>query len=136
MPSVSLWRMVVWGVVSSEIEQVIEFFRTRREAERMLAEVVRDEPNWQELFYIAPGGALMSVPVKRGATWTAGTPTKLIETVYFRGGGGNDSRMYDVSLDGKRFLMIKQDVSADQSGARIVVVQHWLEELKRLVPTK
>jgi hypothetical protein len=36
--------MVVWGVVSSEIEQVIEFFRTRREAERMLAEVVRDEP--------------------------------------------------------------------------------------------
>ena len=44
--------MVVWGVVSSEIEQVIEFFRTRREAERMLAEVVRDEPNWQERFYI------------------------------------------------------------------------------------
>ena len=44
--------MVVWGVVSSEIEQVIEFFRTRREAERMLAEVVRDEPNWQDLFYI------------------------------------------------------------------------------------
>jgi hypothetical protein len=43
--------MVVWGVVSSEIEQVIEFFRTRREAERMLAEV-RDEPNWQDLFYI------------------------------------------------------------------------------------
>ena len=40
--------MVVWGVVSSEIEQVIEFFRTRREAERMLAEVVRDEPNWQD----------------------------------------------------------------------------------------
>ena len=44
--------MVVWGVVSSEIEQVIEFFRTRREAERMLAEVVRDEPNWQEQFRI------------------------------------------------------------------------------------
>jgi hypothetical protein len=37
--------MVVWGVVSPEIEQVIEFFRTRREAERMLAEVVRDEPS-------------------------------------------------------------------------------------------
>jgi hypothetical protein len=37
--------MVVWGVVSSEIEQVIEVFRTRREAERMLAEVGRDERN-------------------------------------------------------------------------------------------
>jgi hypothetical protein len=44
--------MVVRGVVSSEIEQVIEFFRTQGEAERMLAEVVRDEPNWQELFSI------------------------------------------------------------------------------------
>ena len=44
--------MVVWGVVSSEIEQVIEFFRTRREAERMLAEVVRDEPNWRDGFRI------------------------------------------------------------------------------------
>jgi hypothetical protein len=31
---------------------VIKFFGTRREAERMLAEVVGDEPNWQELFYI------------------------------------------------------------------------------------
>jgi hypothetical protein len=43
--------MVVWGVVSSEIEQVIEF-PDRRDAERMLAEVVRDETNWQELSYI------------------------------------------------------------------------------------
>ena len=92
--------------------------------------------NGQELFYIAPDGALMSVPVKRGTTWTAGTPTKLIEVPYFRGGGGNDSRMYDVSPDGKRFLMLKQDVSPNQPAARIVVVQNWLEELKRLVPTK
>jgi hypothetical protein len=78
----------------------------------------------------------MSVAVKPGTTWTAGAPAKLIETPYFRGGGGNDSRMYDVSLDDKRFLMIKQDVSANQPTARIVVVQGWLEELKRLVPTK
>ena len=44
--------MLSRGVVRSEIELVIEFFRTRPEAERMLAEVVRDEPNWQERFYI------------------------------------------------------------------------------------
>jgi hypothetical protein len=37
---------------------------------------------------------------------------------------------YDVSRDGQRFLMLK---SADQDeGARqIVVIQNWLEELKR-----
>ena len=92
--------------------------------------------NGQELFYIAPGGALMSVPVTRGTTWTAGTPTKLIQGPYFRGGGGNDSRVYEVSADGKRFLMLKEDTSANQPAVRIVVVRHWLEELKRLVPTK
>jgi hypothetical protein len=37
---------------SSEIEQVIEFFRTPHEAERMLAEVIRDEPDWLEHFRI------------------------------------------------------------------------------------
>jgi Tol biopolymer transport system component len=91
--------------------------------------------NGQELFYVAPDGALMSVLVKRGTAWIAGRPTKLIEAGYFRAGGGNDSRMYDVSPDGKRFLMIKQDVSPNQRAPRIVVVQNWLEELKRLVPT-
>jgi hypothetical protein len=38
--------------------------------------------------------------------------------------------------DGQRFLMIKEggaDGAAAPAG--IVVVQHWIEELKRLVPT-
>jgi hypothetical protein len=44
-----------------------------------------------------------------------------------------DRRTYDVSPDGRRFLMIKlaaNEVTAPQ----IVVVHNWLEELKRLVP--
>ena len=43
-------------------------------------------------------------------------------------------RNYDVAPDG-RFLMIKE-ANADQSSAlpHIVVVQHWFEDLKRLVP--
>jgi hypothetical protein len=44
--------MVVWGVVSSEIEQVIEFFGSRHEAERMLRDVLRDEPEWLDQFRI------------------------------------------------------------------------------------
>ena len=45
-------------------------------------------------------------------------------------------RTYDVSLDGQRFLMIKDAAGPDQSASppRIVVVQNWLEEVKRLVP--
>jgi hypothetical protein len=43
-----------------------------------------------------------------------------------------------VSLDGQRFLMIKEAVSTDAASVprEIVVVQNWFEELKRLVPTK
>jgi hypothetical protein len=44
---------------------------------------------------------------------------------------------YDVSADGKRFLMIEEGGGSGQTTAppQIVVIQHWQEELKRLVPT-
>ena len=49
-----------------------------------------------------------------------------------------NGRTYDVLLDGRRFLMIKPTGPADPSGASasFVVVRHWVDELKRLVPTK
>ena len=46
-------------------------------------------------------------------------------------------RTYDVSADGQRFLMIKEgttDVSAPSPS--LVVVEQWVEELKRLLPAK
>ena len=47
--------------------------------------------------------------------------------------GSASGRTYDVSADGQRFLMVKQP--ANQAAApQIVIVQHWVEELKRLVP--
>ena len=45
-------------------------------------------PNGQELFYVAPDGALMAVRVDaRGATWSAGSPVKVVEGPYATGGG-------------------------------------------------
>jgi hypothetical protein len=43
-----------------------------------------------------------------------------------------------VSPDGQRFLMIKEGGGSDQTDAapQVIVVQHWTEELKRLVPLK
>ena len=66
------------------------------------------------------------------------TPTRLIDRQYYRGVGTNNARTYDVSLHGKRFLMIKQGgrVGRKPPPPIIVVVQNWTEELKRLVPTK
>jgi serine/threonine-protein kinase len=109
--------------------------------------------NGHELFYmtnltaVAAEGtvAMMSVTVEHGATWTAGPPTKVFEGQYFVGGGANVGtigRMYDVSPDG-RFLMIKQSGLANLGEGQtrrveegLIVVQNWVEELKRLVPTK
>jgi Tol biopolymer transport system component len=89
----------------------------------------------QELFYVSPTGALMRVGVERSASWSATTPTLLVKEGYFTTPVG---RTYDVSREGKRFLMIKEGGGADQTAAppQIIVVQHWIEELKRLVPTK
>ena len=40
-----------------------------------------------------------------------------------------------VALDGRRFLMIQQrDSVPQQPVTHVVLVQNWLEELKRLVP--
>jgi hypothetical protein len=44
---------------------------------------------------------------------------------------------YAVSADGQRFLMLKETgVDGTAAPASIIVVQHWVEELKRLVPGK
>ena len=84
----------------------------------------------------------MSVRIEPGTTWRAAPPTTVLNGQYFFGGdllaGVVLTRTYDASPDGKRFLMIKDAGAAGPAvaPASIVVVQNWLEELKRLVPTK
>jgi hypothetical protein len=77
------------------------------------------------------------VPVEAsGATWNAGTPMKLFEGSHVFG-AGTLGRTYDVSPDGQRFLMIKAPgTDASAAPPALIVVQHWDEELKRLVPAK
>ena len=78
-------------------------------------------------------GVLFTVPVDaRSASWSAGTPQRLFETQANYASVGTVTRMYDVAPDGERFLMVKDRIV--ESPPQIVVVQNWLEELKRLVP--
>jgi hypothetical protein len=63
--------------------------------------------------------------VKRG-----GPPAKVLEGPYEME-LALASRTYDISSDGQRFLFVKR--STNQVTPQIVVVQNWLEELRRLV---
>ena len=91
----------------------------------------------REIFFRALDGAVMGVPVDitAGSSVRVGMPKRLVRPGYLMGGAAN--REYDVSLDGTRFLMFKEGTGADDAPEKpqIVVVQNWLEELKRLVPT-
>jgi hypothetical protein len=75
--------------------------------------------------------------VTGGPAWTAGAPTKMLDGHYVVSTTGNFPRNYDIAADGQRFLMIKA-AGSEATGTlpQIVVVQHFDEELKRLVPAK
>jgi serine/threonine-protein kinase len=95
--------------------------------------------NGRELFYRAPGPErtmrMMVVDVRLGDAFTAGRPRVLWEAMAVRYPAGTGGRTYDVVPDGRRFLMIQQRDPVPQPPiTHIVLVQNWLEELKRLVP--
>ena len=46
--------VVFYAVVCDEIEQVLQFFKTRVEAETMLKRVLVDEPDWREVLHVEP----------------------------------------------------------------------------------
>ena len=97
------------------------------------------KPVWarsgKELFYLDGAGAVTAVPVHTTPTFSVGNPTKLFDARYFAAGNG---RTYDVSRDGQKFLMIKDNAGGDPTSppTSMVVVLNWTEELKARVPTK
>jgi serine/threonine-protein kinase len=94
------------------------------------------QPVWSkkgdELFYRGQG-AMHAVRVGAGATFVPGAPQRLFADRFYTKGQGHTG--YDITADGKRFLMVK-DVEAaqkpDATPASLVVVLNWAEELKRL----
>jgi serine/threonine-protein kinase len=99
------------------------------------------QPLWartgKELFYLDPAGALMGVSVEGQTSFAIGTPARILDGVYVTSLPTYAGRLYDISPDSQRFLMLKQSASGAQTNgaSSITVVQNWTEELKRLVPT-
>lgn len=98
------------------------------------------QPLWShdgtELFYRDFSGAMMAASVKPGAAFTPGPVVTLFENAGYSGEGAQGSgRTYDLSVDGRRFLMIKALPSPDgESSPSLVVALNWFDELERLVP--
>jgi serine/threonine-protein kinase len=97
------------------------------------------EPVWSrnghELFYLQRN-AMMVVAVEAEAEFSFDAAVELFAEPYFTD-ADRLTRSYDVAPDG-RFLMIQESGSSsgEAGSASIVVVENWLEELKRLVPTE
>jgi hypothetical protein len=72
---------------------------------------------------------LTAVPIEPGAGWVAGKPTPLFPAGAYTPGSQGGIRNFDVSADGKRFLVTKRPAGA----ATITVVTNWFEEVARKV---
>ncbi len=75
----------------------------------------------------------MAVPVEPGSSLRAGSAE-----VLFPGGGyfgRNQLREYDLSPDGQQFLRLRTGAATTDTVPEAILVQNWLEELQRLVPT-
>jgi hypothetical protein len=85
------------------------------------------------LFYLAPDGALMRVAIESGVVFAASVPTRLFAGPYLDADANAFiGRTYDISVDDRRFLMIKDQDTRGGTGPSLIVVEHWTEELKKL----
>ena len=76
---------------------------------------------------------MMVVPVQLQPTFTAGTPRRLFQGRY---GATANIRAYDVTSDGRRFLMVQQKERPAMRLADMIIVQNWVEELRQKVRPK
>ena len=77
----------------------------------------------------------MTVPIQTTPVFVAGGPSVAVaaEPAAFVSVGG---RSYDVSPDGRRFLVVKSAPRDESNPTLLNVVLNWGDELKRLVPVK
>jgi hypothetical protein len=94
-----------------------------------------EEPVWSrdghELFYLS-GDKIMAVATATQSVFHAAKPEVLFEKHYWT---ADYLRNYDVSQDGRRFLMIKENEHV-AAATQINVVLNWFEELKQRVPVR
>lgn len=98
------------------------------------------EPDWspddRTLFYFGPT-SVMEAAIGDGPAFTFEAPRPTFDRARYNS-PGSPPRTYAVSPDGQRFLMWRSAPAEAAAGGnfQIIVVQNWVEELKRRVPTE
>jgi eukaryotic-like serine/threonine-protein kinase len=99
------------------------------------------DPAWKRMggeLYFRNGDEMMAVAVSTTPTFTAGHPRTLWEGRYSHGMStscgppGATSSNYDVTADGQRFLMIKDDAPYTAVSKQVIVALSWDYEVNRL----
>jgi Tol biopolymer transport system component len=94
-------------------------------------------PDGRELFFRGPrqpdrSRQMMVVDATTRSGFSAGQPRQLFSGRFFL---GMPTRGYDISSDGRRFLMCKSLIKDDERVGEINLTLNWFTELERLVPT-
>ena len=79
---------------------------------------------------------MLVVAVEPEPPLSVGTPRLLFEGDYMPELASQGAHEYDVAGDGQRFIMLAPAAEGEREEARprVILVQNWHEELKRLVP--
>jgi serine/threonine-protein kinase len=97
--------------------------------------VARWAHSGRELYYEAPSGDMMAVPVTPGPIFTPAAPRRLFS---FGVGLVNSTAvpLYDLMPDDQEFVMVRlAEVNQAPGAGQLVVVDNWFEELKAKMGT-
>jgi Tol biopolymer transport system component len=91
------------------------------------------EPRWRqdgkELFYLSAGGKMMAVALRTGASFKAEAPVALFQTQRRQELSSFSVFSYDVSGDGRRFLVTTKAV--ETNAAPLSILLNWASEMEK-----
>jgi hypothetical protein len=92
-------------------------------------------PRWRadgkELYYISADSRMMAVEVSTSPVFKAGIPKALFKAPIWRGGTSHNATPYDVTADGKKFLIDSVGEGGPAPPAPITVVMNWTALVKK-----
>jgi hypothetical protein len=96
-----------------------------------------DQPRWRgdgkELFYAGADGRMMTVPIKAVTgpklSFEPGPPVPLFESHIINAPNTSGLFQYDVTRDGKRFLVVTENIAG--ANLPLTVVVNWDTGLKK-----